>query len=383
MLNITKLKLLHAIRGFAAFYVVIYHAKFILWSGGSEYAEAYPRADWNPLTYVLLGLDMLSSAGMQMVIIFFVLSGFFIAYSFAKNKQSFKDFYINRAIRIYAPYIGSMIIGAGILYLIGAFDPALYHVTNNREINTRLIFAYNNLTFSNLLKSFAFLKDKEYIGCNYAYWSLLYEGMFYLIVPLVVLRPKIYVYASAILFGIGIAIHRDNFNNGGLSNFIFNFNIHFAIGVFIYNNIEAMKERVIGIKRAKLYLIGISLAALIIMIGLRALGRSQTAANLLADVICGSLIVLFISFDFSHNLFLAAVKKLGEVSFSLYLIHIPVMLLLYACIHKLTGTVVIYDHIYPIGVICAVLFSFPFYKWVEEPSVKLIRLIKERNKQTA
>ena len=90
---------------------------------------------------------MLSADGLQMVIAFFVLSGFFIAYSFDKNKQNlFSDFYIGRVIRIYFPFIASVFLGLAVLYLISLFSPTVYHIQNNNEFNERLIAAYHDST---------------------------------------------------------------------------------------------------------------------------------------------------------------------------------------------------------------------------------------------
>jgi peptidoglycan/LPS O-acetylase OafA/YrhL len=382
MINLDKLKLLHAIRGFAAFYVVVYHAKFILWCGGTEYIKAFPRESWNILNYLTFGFDMLSTAGQQMVIIFFVLSGFFIAYSFDKNKQSSKDFYINRAIRIYVPYLSSVVLGILVLYAIGIFNPDLYHVQNGRELNTRLISAYHDLTLSNFLKSLVFLQNSEYIGFNFAYWSLLYEGIFYLIVPFMIPRPNLYFYLSLFLFLIGL-IAFPHAELGVLGRFVFSYNIYFATGQILYKNIGDIRNKVIALKGSKIYLQIISFALLFLMIAIRIMRISDDYCNILAGTLCCFLIILFISFDFPHNMFLAVVKKLGEVSFSLYLIHLPILILLYAVINKLSHQLLIYRHIYPIGVLCAVLFSFVFYKWIEEPSQKLIRKIKGLRKQVA
>jgi len=103
MLNKEKFKLLHSIRGFAALMVVIGHAKFPFWCGGTEYVKKFPQQDWNFFDKLVFGLDMFSSNPALMVIVFFVLSGFFIAYSFENNKWKIRHFYTNRAIRYHYP----------------------------------------------------------------------------------------------------------------------------------------------------------------------------------------------------------------------------------------------------------------------------------------
>jgi len=46
LLSYQELDILHALRGFCAFYVVIFHAKYMLWSGGTEYLRVFPQASW-------------------------------------------------------------------------------------------------------------------------------------------------------------------------------------------------------------------------------------------------------------------------------------------------------------------------------------------------
>ncbi|MBS1595904.1 MAG: acyltransferase [Bacteroidetes bacterium] len=378
MLKLDKLKLLHAIRGFAAFYVVVYHAKYVLWCGGAEYLRTYPRATWHIGTYLVFALDMLSSAGLQMVIMFFVLSGFFIAYSFEKNRQTPFDFFINRIIRIYVPYLGSVVLGVAVLAFVHIYYPDLLHL-HTREFNDRLTLAYENQTWSNFFRSLLFLKNGEYIGCNYAYWSLLYEGMFYLIVPIVILHRRAYFFTAMALFVIG-SIRGWSSRYGYISNFVFNLNLYFAAGAFLYDYLPDIKERIQYRPMLRLALMGMILLLSGMMIVLKAAGMKDHLPNVLAGIICILLIILFFCYDFSHNLFISTIKKLGEVSFSLYLIHIPVLIFTYSVLAHITGKTTFYRHIYPAGVVLAVPVSFIFYYLIEQPSTRLIRWVKKKNK---
>ena len=214
ILKVDKLKLLHAIRGFAAFYVVVVHAKMLLWCKPTEYLAVHPIDTLSWIQRLILGFNMVSIAGIQMVIVFFVLSGFFIAYSFDKNKHTYKAFFINRAIRIYVPYIGSLMLGAAILYFIGAFYPEVYRITTGKEFNSHLIIAYHSTNLSNLSMNLLFLPHPEYIGYNGVYWTLFPEALFYLIVPLWISRPNFYFYSSLLLHFIGIFLNiNDQYGN--------------------------------------------------------------------------------------------------------------------------------------------------------------------------
>ena len=72
---------------------------------------------------------------------------------------------------------------------------------------------------------------------------------------------------------------------------------------------------------------------------------------------------------------------MGKISYSMYLIHVPIYILLYAILVKLTGQEVFYSRIYWIPAAIAVLISYPFYWLVEHQSLKLIRWYKGRVKR--
>src|SRR5690554_895399 len=102
-LDSNKLTLIHGIRGVAATIVVFCHAKFLFWVGGTEFLMRFPTADWGILDYVFFAFDMSTSNGTAMVVMFFVLSGFFIAYSYQTNLWKLFDFYRIRFLRVYIP----------------------------------------------------------------------------------------------------------------------------------------------------------------------------------------------------------------------------------------------------------------------------------------
>ena len=93
---------LHIIRGIAALVVVIYHSKFILWSGGELWLKNIGFRNFSD--YLLLAIDMLSSSGAQCVLVFFVLSGFVIYQSFQNSDKDIRHFFAVRILRIYIPF---------------------------------------------------------------------------------------------------------------------------------------------------------------------------------------------------------------------------------------------------------------------------------------
>src|SRR3954451_9552741 len=89
-----KFEKLEALRGFAAIYVVIYHLLM-------------------PVKLQVAGFDLLFffRFGQEAVILFFLLSGFVIKYSFERSKdKSFKNYFLKRFTRIYIPLFFVLIL---------------------------------------------------------------------------------------------------------------------------------------------------------------------------------------------------------------------------------------------------------------------------------
>src|SRR3954449_2965516 len=89
-----KFEKLEALRGFAAIYVVIYHLLM-------------------PVKLQVAGFDLLFlfRFGQEAVILFFLLSGFVIKYSFERSKdKSFKSYFLKRFTRIYIPLIFILVL---------------------------------------------------------------------------------------------------------------------------------------------------------------------------------------------------------------------------------------------------------------------------------
>ena len=150
-MNLSSIKSLHVVRGLAALIVVVYHAKFVLWSGGQLYVST--KGLHSAFDYFLFAIDMLSSCGKQCVIIFFILSAFVIKHSFTVNHYSYKTFYKIRLMRIYLPFLFSLLIASVAFYAsINYINPAIA-ADGVREYNTRLNIANDNFTLINAIKT--------------------------------------------------------------------------------------------------------------------------------------------------------------------------------------------------------------------------------------
>ena len=70
--------------------------------------------------------------------------------------------------------------------------------------------------------------------------------------------------------------------------------------------------------------------------------------------------------------------KLGDISYSLYLNHLPVLLFTYSLITLYTGQLVYYSRIpYYTGVCVAVLVTIPLYLLTEKPSIAYLKKLRK------
>lgn len=120
--------------------------------------------------------DAIREAGVSGVPMFFALSGFILAYSYAtfkRDRTSLIQFYINRIARIYPVYLLAMLW----------FAPfALYHryTTESIALATSKVMAG---TLSSALLIQSWFHPKLAISWNGPSWSLSVEAVFYLVFP--------------------------------------------------------------------------------------------------------------------------------------------------------------------------------------------------------
>ncbi len=178
---------LDLLRGIAAFLVCFGHLRNLFFV---DYTQAENKNIILQIVYYFSGF------GHQSVIIFFVLSGFFISGSIIKQyqeqKYSWKKYLVNRLTRLYLVLIPALSIG-------GLWDFAGIHLfgeTNNiyggQAFGANLINSFNagnKLSGLILLGNIAFLQNITVptFGSNAVVWTLNYEFWYYILFPLLFL----------------------------------------------------------------------------------------------------------------------------------------------------------------------------------------------------
>jgi len=113
-----KLQFLDGLRGLAALYVMIGHARWLLWEGYSEGFRLHPQ-NYSVFNKALMYFFSLFKYGHEAVLFFFVLSGFVIHLRYARRmaeqgmaaKFDWAAFIWRRARRLYPPLLVAMTLG--------------------------------------------------------------------------------------------------------------------------------------------------------------------------------------------------------------------------------------------------------------------------------
>lgn len=202
-----KLAFLDGLRGLAALYVMIGHARWLLWEGHASYL-AHPD-HYGPFGKALVYLSTGFRFGHEAVIFFFVLSGFVIHLRYARRlvadpaaRFDFWPYLARRARRLYPPLAAALAITFGadmlgrLLNLPTASGETLYPLINQT--------VGADHTPAVLARNLAFIMDPVF-GSDGPLWSLNDEWYFYLLYPLVfILTRRSWRMASLSLVGLSL-----------------------------------------------------------------------------------------------------------------------------------------------------------------------------------
>lgn len=350
------LRALDGLRGLAALYIVAHHARIDLWegshralaSGGFAALLAFATV---PLRY-----------GAEVVLLFFLLSGFVIhlrqAQSFARGEHpSFQTigFLRRRATRLVPPLLFALVLTAGLDAAGSRADASVYAAY--AEGRSAFAFAMNAL----FLQGFA----APTFGSNSALWSLAYEAIFYAIYPLWLLARARFGARAAFggTFALGV---------GGIA-------MHIASPAIGWTVAPYFGVWLLGALVAEAFAHGVSLRApaVLLIAGMALLVPSLVAPGALdptvQSVIVGSglalMMLLFVLHPAGRGAAseLARLSGLGSRSYTLYVVHTPLLLCLAALWLRTRGSLPESGWLMPVGIAAAVLLAYAVAPLVELP----------------
>ena len=315
-----RISVINALRAFAALAVAWGH--FVAGQG-----------KWLGLSgkYGYLGVD-----------IFFVISGFVIPWSLHRTRYGFRDyprFLLKRNVRLYPPYLASIAISI---------------LATNFIIVPLFKIPHMTVTGRDLLLHFTYLNDIFKVKwVNVVYWTLAIEFQWYLLVglvmPLLASRNRWarFLTPTAMVLSYWAIPH---------DRLVFYYLPIFLIGVFVFQ----YRAEIIG--RYEMF----GFIAVMVM----AMARNTGYLAPLVGVPTGMLI----AFSTFHS---QRMDRLGDVSYSLYLIHLPIGVSLIGMMsHWIPYSSWFLGLLDAIGLAACVWAAWIMYQFIEKPSQEMSSAIK-------
>lgn len=330
-----NIKVLDGLRGLAALYVMIGHARWLLWEGYSEgYLKHTTEYDWiDKLSMYFLSIFKF---GHEAVLLFFVLSGFVIHKGYVKKflsdprqRINIRQFYIKRIRRIYPPFLFALCL-TGLLDFIGRNYGFSIYTGNTPNEGINITVGNQSLSFSTFIGNVFFL-FKEYVpifGTNGPTWSLKLEWWFYMIYPVFLLFSRKHIYYSTlVIIVLFVLVNYTSFWTETLSKSVFSAIISWWAGVILA---EIYSKR-IGIGLLKFALLNILGFILLPFLPVYSHLYDFRIALLLTAVI--SILLYFQTKNISLKL-IENFKFFGDFSYTLYIIHFPVLVFISGVVLK-------------------------------------------------
>lgn len=323
---------LDALRGIAALLVVIFHA-----AGWDS---------WQPLVATTVDL------GHTGVSLFFVISGFVIPISL--QRQDLRSFWVRRLLRLYPLYWFVMVLFVGVTLTQGSLLPD--EATNTITSQPVMTILANTAMLQYPLGMSNFVPNS---------WSLVYELCFYGLMSLLLLmrlhRHAVPMVVMLLLLAFFMAT----------SGFI-TYDSHWGIGLLV-TYLSLMFVGVVLHQAHAGELPGWVAGA--VVVGAVAVHlASPGPGNLLLARALG--VTLFVTgYVLRHRSMPRLLLFLGQVSYSLYLIHMIVIIGLRGVLPDIPLLVL------PLAILAAVVVAAGAERWIERPAIALGRRLAQPTRQ--
>jgi peptidoglycan/LPS O-acetylase OafA/YrhL len=317
-----RLTSLDGLRGLAALVVVVHHGALSLPSLARQYQAPDPSSPAWWLTYTPLRILW---AGGEAVLVFFVLSGLVLCLPFLSCPApgAWWRYYRKRLLRLYLPVVAAVVLTGFVVSLVPrrpSGDWSWWMVAHAVPAD---LSALGQDAF--LLGGTGWL--------NSALWSLKYEVFFSLLLPLFVvlvrqLTAPLWLSVPLALWGVGWAVSIDH----ELLSFMF----VFAVGVLLAQRLDSLAAwgaRISGSRRASLLWLVVLVGGVLLLLSEWWMKQFVSDWTLWlpvgrpAGVLGAAVLVLaFLHCPAARRLGnTRALQWLGKVSFSLYLVHEPLV----------------------------------------------------------
>jgi peptidoglycan/LPS O-acetylase OafA/YrhL len=333
-----RLQGLDALRGLAALAVVLYHYTF-------GYTQVVGQH--------MPGLNLIATDGHFGVYLFFIISGFVILMTLERSAKAI-DFSVSRFARLWPPYLACAAL-TSLLIVVMDFNP--HHLTVRDALLNVLMM---NKVIGN-------------VDIDLSYWTLTYEVLFYAGAATIFFGLKIKRIEWACLAWLGLSfvarVSSFDVNHARLAVLLgVSFCHFFILGMMIY---------LISQHRAT----WLTMVTALLAFAMNLFGPAFNPGSiklwqfmLLTGLF--TMVVWLVAERKIRFLNIAPLLFLGEISYSLYLVH---QIAGYWVIRHLERVGWDPDHAIWVAVLCAIVVATGVRKWVEVPAQKAIRTWYQAN----
>ena len=353
-----KIEIIDVLRGLAALMVVFLHAREIAWVG--------IKASWqaNGLTLdpsVILGYAtapvLWGSIGVP---IFFVLSGYCIHRSHALRLQAnplydidSTDYLKRRFFRIYPILVAALVL----TYLLDMASQ--YYAPDHPKLGQ-----HDPWTFFVNLAALEGILATTY-GSNGPLWTLSIEIQLYLFYLLLFPFRKRYGINATAFLAIVITFVSANLSRTGPTDYFAPYLICWCIGAY-------MAEPGALATWTRLFRNRLKISSLVLIaLGCAVFSRSSYTSFMLWSAGFGLCLPVLLSRDWKATMPMKALSAIGNFSYSLYIIHVPVIVFLSA--YFFMGSKPDSVMFSVLFVLLAIAASYLFYLAVERPAVGFLK----------
>lgn len=358
---------LDAVRGIAAFIVVLNHAY-----------NFTPGHDWHDWTLDYTPLSHFVN-GRVAVIVFFVLSGFVLTLPYLKGPHiSYRRFLFRRICRIYLPFAVAILLALALALML-AFPRPLWAMNEadwGSPIDLPLVVSHF------LMAGIGYSS----ISLDPPMWTLIQEMRIALVCPLLALLIIRFSWKGAVIVLLTSVIATktqliigepfdDKVSSSALGSLLLTgyYLYFFAFGALLAANLEKAVQLVSRIPR----LLHLAIIAGFILAPKALVERSFLVGDFTYALLAAYIIICCVAYPRQTAVLdRPSLRWSGKVSYSLYLTHVPIMLALMYLLRDRVPLVVILA----LSVALILPAAELFYRLVEQPSMRLGRLSFHRRR---
>jgi peptidoglycan/LPS O-acetylase OafA/YrhL len=358
-----RLPQLDGLRGVAAFIVVLHHAYLCM-------PENDPARRW------LAERDCarILALGRPAVILFFVLSGFVLTMSLSGSRLSWPTYALRRGVRLLPPFW----VAVALSFVASAMTTRRASPSLSSWFNQQWA---HSIPSGDLVGSISLLANSGNNRLDHVVWSLVHEFRLSLVLPVFVLAARRVGVMPCLAIAAAVSIGADGYIDAfpavfqrGYHGFLFDvdglgpslvvsarFLVDFAIGAALALSFERV---LVHAGKRQVYQLLLGVSGLALLSSANEYAMAVGAAMLIAAIATSNAAARAFAF--------APLAWLGRVSYSLYLVHLPIIL---ALGHALDGAMPL-AAMMALSIAAGLVAADLMYRCVEEPTIRLGRRLR-------